>query len=309
MAAADPSGLSDPYCAFYLNNSNDKVYKSKTHKETLNPEWNEYFRFAVDDYKNGFVKAIVKDWDMGNSDDFLGGYKFELSELEPLVWKDYEVELVKLKKSREIKDMKPTEGTLYLRMRFLPGQLHKSGDHFVLGAASVTKVAGGLAHLAGGGMLGVVGAAGLSVSTAFSVVGAAAQGPTALKERINQIGHHHEKESRHEKMMKPYSINIDALTGLDNVKGEIQIRCSLLGNKEREVYRSSNIKLENGEATLDISFNFKSMPDAELGIKILEVRSLGRHSDVAQSSTDLASGPKEVQMTKDAILSMSISED
>lgn len=307
---ADSSGLSDPYCAFYLNDERDKVYKSKTHKETLNPVWNEFFRFAVEDYRTSSVKAIVNDWDMGNADDFLGGFEFDLSTLKALEWRDYEVDLVKLKRGREVKDMKPTGGKLYLRMRFLPGMLQKDGKGFLIGAASAQKVAGGLAHIAEDGVVGVVGAAGLGVSSAFGLVGAAAQGPTALKSKIHEIGNKATKSNnKMDKLMKSYSVNIDSLSGFANLKNDVQIRCSTLGEKEHEIFKSQTVKLENGESTLDISFNFRALPDAELGVKVVELKSLGRHSDVGQSSTDLTPGPKEVLITKESLVSLSLSED
>lgn len=304
VPVADRSGLSDPYCAFYMNNDGERLYKSRIKKGTLDPVWNEGFRFAVKDVKRSFVKAIVNDWDMGNRDDFLGGYKFEFKDLEPLVWKSYEVPLENIKKTREIKHLKGTEGTLYLRMRFLPGHLQKLGDGYLLGTASVARAAGTLAHV----RRDPTGIFGTGLGAAGGIVGVAAAGPHAL---LNKLTHHGQnKQANNDGSMKPYSAQIESITGLVEIKGDIQIRLFVIEIEgEREIYRTGNIKVENGEATPNDSANFLARPDSELGVKVLIVKSLGRHSDISQSSTDLKPGYKEVRITREAIVRITISQD
>ncbi|GBN10443.1 Protein unc-13 4B [Araneus ventricosus] len=61
LMAADPDGLSDPFCKIWLNDKK-QLYKSTEVKEhTLNPMWNETFRFNLHDLKRDII--YIEIWD------------------------------------------------------------------------------------------------------------------------------------------------------------------------------------------------------------------------------------------------------
>ncbi len=58
----DVMGKADPYVKLQLVNT---LVSKKTHtkKDTLNPEWNETFKFLVQDPKSQSLEIQVYDWD------------------------------------------------------------------------------------------------------------------------------------------------------------------------------------------------------------------------------------------------------
>jgi tRNA A-37 threonylcarbamoyl transferase component Bud32 len=71
VAAMDKSGTSDPYCRLKCS-FNKQQFKTKVIDKTLNPKWDEIFRFFTSHPPEGQV--IIKMWDKDRwtSDDFLG---------------------------------------------------------------------------------------------------------------------------------------------------------------------------------------------------------------------------------------------
>lgn len=82
LKAADRNGKSDPFCVFELND--EKVFKSKTLKKTLHPEWNESFETKVPSRTGADFVVKVYDWDLAGDADFLGQAKLDLASLEPM---------------------------------------------------------------------------------------------------------------------------------------------------------------------------------------------------------------------------------
>ena len=48
LAAMDLGGTSDPYVKVYLLPDKNKKFETKVHRKTLNPVFNESFKFSVD---------------------------------------------------------------------------------------------------------------------------------------------------------------------------------------------------------------------------------------------------------------------
>jgi hypothetical protein len=91
LEAADSNGKSDPFCQFELNGQ--EVFKTKTIKKTLNPQWNEFFEVAVPSRTAAKFRVNVFDWDMTSGDDPLGGADVDLSDLEPFKPKEKRLKL------------------------------------------------------------------------------------------------------------------------------------------------------------------------------------------------------------------------
>ncbi|KAJ7990008.1 hypothetical protein DPEC_G00310390 [Dallia pectoralis] len=77
LAAMDVNGFSDPYVKTYLKPDTQKKSKHKTAviKKTLNPEFNEEFFYdiSLSDLSNKTLEVTVWDYDLGRSNDFIGG--------------------------------------------------------------------------------------------------------------------------------------------------------------------------------------------------------------------------------------------
>ncbi|CAB1415505.1 unnamed protein product [Pleuronectes platessa] len=77
LAAMDANGFSDPYVKTYLKPDENKKSKHKTlvKKKTLNPEFNEEFSYDIKyaDLTKKTLEVTVWDYDIGKSNDFIGG--------------------------------------------------------------------------------------------------------------------------------------------------------------------------------------------------------------------------------------------
>ncbi|KAJ1327447.1 C2 domain-containing protein [Microdochium nivale] len=106
LPAADRNGKSDPYAKFEYNG--EEVFKTKTIKKTLHPEWNEFFEVPIISRTAANFAVKVYDYDFADKPDFLGGASVNLESLDP--FKGKEVNLLLDGKS----------GTIKLRLLFRP---------------------------------------------------------------------------------------------------------------------------------------------------------------------------------------------
>lgn len=86
LRSADRNGLSDPYVRVGLKPRGQTKWKKSTiKKRTMSPTWEETFRFPVSlsELRNGRRILVIKvfDWDLAGSDDFLGQYHANLSDV------------------------------------------------------------------------------------------------------------------------------------------------------------------------------------------------------------------------------------
>uniref|UniRef100_UPI00358F928C double C2-like domain-containing protein beta isoform X2 n=1 Tax=Myxine glutinosa TaxID=7769 RepID=UPI00358F928C len=77
LAAMDANGYSDPFVKIYMKPDMGKKVKNKTmvKKKTLNPEFNEDFFYEIkhSELAKKTLDVTVWDYDMGKSNDFIGG--------------------------------------------------------------------------------------------------------------------------------------------------------------------------------------------------------------------------------------------
>ncbi|KTF94172.1 hypothetical protein cypCar_00028705, partial [Cyprinus carpio] len=96
LPAKDFTGTSDPYVKIYLLPERKKKFQTRVHRKTLNPMFDETFRFPVEysELCNRKLHFSVYDFDRFTSHDMIGEVVvdnlFELSDLsrEAVVWKD-----------------------------------------------------------------------------------------------------------------------------------------------------------------------------------------------------------------------------
>ncbi|XP_016413055.1 synaptotagmin-10-like isoform X1 [Sinocyclocheilus rhinocerous] len=96
LPAKDFTGTSDPYVKIYLLPERKKKFQTRVHRKTLNPTFDETFRFPVEysELCNRKLHFSVFDFDRFTSHDMIGEVVvdnlFELSDLsrEAVVWKD-----------------------------------------------------------------------------------------------------------------------------------------------------------------------------------------------------------------------------
>ncbi|KXJ85964.1 C2 domain-containing protein [Microdochium bolleyi] len=106
LPAADRNGKSDPYAKFEYNGV--EVFKTKTIKKTLNPEWNEFFEVPIISRTAAKFVVNVYDYDFADKPDFLGAASINLEGLDP--FKGKEVNLL----------LDGTSGAIKLRLLFRP---------------------------------------------------------------------------------------------------------------------------------------------------------------------------------------------
>ncbi|KAI8928229.1 C2 domain-containing protein [Entophlyctis helioformis] len=92
VKAADSNGFSDPYCIVNLNGT--RLHKTKTHKRTLNPVFNEQVKVPIKSRLRSTLEIQLMDWDAVGGDDSLGRVVVHLASLpaNQVMTQSYEIE-------------------------------------------------------------------------------------------------------------------------------------------------------------------------------------------------------------------------
>ncbi|KAK2997790.1 hypothetical protein RJ639_025849, partial [Escallonia herrerae] len=91
----DLVGKSDPYAVLFIRPLRDKMKRSKTLSNQLNPIWNEHFEFTVEDASTQHLTIRVFDDEGVQASEFIGCAQMPLKDLEPGKVKDIWLKLVK----------------------------------------------------------------------------------------------------------------------------------------------------------------------------------------------------------------------
>ncbi|KAJ6830478.1 synaptotagmin-5-like [Iris pallida] len=91
----DIIGKSDPYAVLYIRPLRDRMKKSKTINNDLNPIWDEHFEFVVEDASTQHVTVKIYDDEGVQASELIGCAKVMLSDLEPGKVKEVWLKLVK----------------------------------------------------------------------------------------------------------------------------------------------------------------------------------------------------------------------
>ncbi|ODV62977.1 uncharacterized protein ASCRUDRAFT_68769 [Ascoidea rubescens DSM 1968] len=116
LIASDFNGKSDPYVKICLNGF--ILYTSNFIKKTLNPVWDEKFKFSVNSKSRCKLQVQAWDRDRGNEDDDLGSGILEIKNLQPFITKELKV---------PIKLGDKDGGYIYFFVLFLPEYVVSNG--------------------------------------------------------------------------------------------------------------------------------------------------------------------------------------
>ncbi|RDY02218.1 Synaptotagmin-5, partial [Mucuna pruriens] len=119
----DIIGKSDPYAVVYIRPLRDRMKKSKTINNDLNPIWNEHFEFIVEDVSTQHLIVKVYDSEGLQSSELIGCAQLRLIELQPGKVKDVWLKLVK---DLEIQKDNKNRGQVHLELLYCPFGMENS---------------------------------------------------------------------------------------------------------------------------------------------------------------------------------------
>ncbi|KAL6977208.1 Synaptotagmin-3 [Sarracenia purpurea var. burkii] len=115
----DILGLSDPYVKLTLSGDRLTAKKTTIKKKTLNPEWNENFKFIVKDLQSQVLNMNVYDWDKVGGHDRLGTQVVPLKLLTPNETKEFTLDLLKNTSISDHQEKKP-RGKVVVELTYDP---------------------------------------------------------------------------------------------------------------------------------------------------------------------------------------------
>ncbi|KAM3267480.1 synaptotagmin-5 isoform X1 [Capsicum chacoense] len=113
----DVIGKSDPFAELYVRPIRDRMKKSKTINNQLNPVWNEHFEFVVEDPLTQHLVVKIYDDEGIQAAELIGCAHVRLNELEPGKVKDVWLKLVK---DLEIQRDQKNRGQVHLELFYYP---------------------------------------------------------------------------------------------------------------------------------------------------------------------------------------------
>ncbi|XP_022893407.1 synaptotagmin-5-like isoform X2 [Olea europaea var. sylvestris] len=113
----DMIGKSDPYAVIYVRPLRDRMKKSRTINNQLNPVWNEHFEFVIEDASTQHLVIKIYDDEGVQSSELIGCAQLQISDLEPGKVKDVWLKLVK---DLEIQRDNKNRGQVQLELLYVP---------------------------------------------------------------------------------------------------------------------------------------------------------------------------------------------
>ncbi|XP_068344653.1 synaptotagmin-5-like [Pyrus communis] len=113
----DVVGKSDPFARLYIRPLPNRMKRSKTINNDLNPIWNEHFEFIVEDESTQHLVVKVYDDEGFQASELIGCAQVQLSELQPGKVKDVWLKLVK---SLDVQRDNKNRGQVHLELLYCP---------------------------------------------------------------------------------------------------------------------------------------------------------------------------------------------
>jgi Ca2+-dependent lipid-binding protein len=114
LMAKDMSGASDPYMVLKVGG---KEYRTTCVKKTLEPEWNEEFRFRVTDAMSQSLHIKIFDWDAVGKDDLLGERRIPLIDIADVETREKNGEAIVARETYDLRHAKHGSATLSFHMK------------------------------------------------------------------------------------------------------------------------------------------------------------------------------------------------
>ncbi|KAK4479517.1 hypothetical protein RD792_015033 [Penstemon davidsonii] len=113
----DIIGKSDPFAVLYVRPLRDRMKKSKTVNNQLNPVWNEHFEFLIEDETTQHLVVKIYDDEGLQSAELIGCAQIQVTDLQPGKVKDVWLKLVK---DLEIQRDNKNRGQVHLELLYCP---------------------------------------------------------------------------------------------------------------------------------------------------------------------------------------------
>ncbi|XP_073066994.1 synaptotagmin-5-like isoform X1 [Primulina eburnea] len=113
----DIIGKSDPFAVLYVRPLRDRIKKSRTINNQLNPVWNEHFEFVIEDASTQHLTVKIYDEEGVQSAEIIGCAQIQLTELQPGKVKDVWLKLVK---DLDIQRDNKNRGQVHLELLYCP---------------------------------------------------------------------------------------------------------------------------------------------------------------------------------------------
>ncbi|XP_020103512.1 synaptotagmin-5 [Ananas comosus] len=113
----DIVGKSDPFAELYIRPLRDRIKRSKTINNDLNPIWNEHYEFIVEDSSTQHLTVKIYDDEGIQKAELIGCARVSLRDLEPGKVKDVWLNLVK---DLEVQRDRKNRGQVHLELLYCP---------------------------------------------------------------------------------------------------------------------------------------------------------------------------------------------
>ncbi|KAL0904774.1 hypothetical protein M5K25_026924 [Dendrobium thyrsiflorum] len=134
----DLIGKSDPFAKLYIRPLRDRIKRSKTINNDLNPIWNEHFEFVVEDPTTQQLTVKIYDDEGVQASEYIGGVIVRLKDLQPGKVKDV---WLKLLKDLEIQRDRKDRGQVHLELLYCPyGMENEMMNPFAIQKFSMTSL-------------------------------------------------------------------------------------------------------------------------------------------------------------------------
>ncbi|PKA52848.1 Synaptotagmin-5 [Apostasia shenzhenica] len=138
LSNKDLVGKSDPFAKLYIRPLPDKIKRSRTINNDLNPIWNQHFEFSVEDPAIQQLTVKIYDDEGIQASQYIGGAQVKLKDLQPGKVQDAWLKLVK---DIEIQKDKKGRGQVHIELLYWPyGMENEIIDSFSLPKLSMTTL-------------------------------------------------------------------------------------------------------------------------------------------------------------------------
>ncbi|KAK8940118.1 Synaptotagmin-5 [Platanthera guangdongensis] len=117
LANKELIGKSDPFAKLFIRPLRNRIKRSRTISNDLNPVWNEHFEFVVEDETTQQLTVKIYDDEGVQASEYMGGVVIKIKDLQPCKVTDL---WLKLLKDLEIQRDRKDRGQVHLELLYCP---------------------------------------------------------------------------------------------------------------------------------------------------------------------------------------------